>query len=427
MRHAALDAVQEQIARCNRCGFCQAACPIYSITGREAATARGHNELVRRVLEGDLALTADMQPSFAECLLCRACTAHCFPALPTDRVVTAARSAFNRRRLAGAVEERVMRVVLAEPGRMARLVRLAYFGKRSGALRALRLLRWLPWLPKGLAQADAMMPVPPRSFLRERVEPLNLPAKGPRGTATYFVGCGMNFGFPDAAQDSLQLLAGCGYGVRVADNICCGLPAYTHGHLDLARDLARANLRRLADADIVVTDCASCSSFLKYYAELLSGDPAAEGAAAFAARARDLCEVIAPEMLGGARWPGAVTYHQPCHLGRYQGLAARPGELLQAVSGLEFRPLAEADWCCGAAGTYVVSQYEMSMGVLERKMTNVRAALRPAQGRPEWNRGAAGAPTVVTSCPACLAQLAYGARRHGVAVAVRHLSQILRP
>ena len=418
MRHAALDAVQEQIARCNRCGFCQAACPIYSITGREAATARGHNELVRRILEGDLALSGDMQPAFAECLLCRACTAHCFPALPTDKVVTAARSAFNRRRPGAAVEERVMRAVLADPGRMTRLVRLAYFGKRSGALRALRLLRWLPWLPKGLAHADAIMPAPPCSFLRERVEPLNLPAQGPRGTVTYFVGCGMNFGFPDAAQDSLQLLAGCGYGVRVADNICCGLPAYTHGHLDLARALARANVSRLAEADIVVTDCASCSSFLKHYAELLSGDPAAEGAAAFAARARDLCEVIAPEMLGGAppaggaRWPGAVTYHQPCHLARYQGLAARPQELLQSVRDLEFRSLPEADWCCGAAGTYVVSQYEMSMSVLERKMTNVRAA---------------GAPTVVTSCPACLAQLAYGARRHGMAVSVRHLSQILRP
>jgi len=406
-----LEAVQDQLARCNRCGFCQAACPVYHITGHEAATARGHNQLVRCVLDGDLSLDDEMEPAFAQCLLCRACTVHCFPALPTEKVVTAARAAFNQRRRGASLEARVMRSVLGNHRQMARLVRLAYFGKRSGALRALRLLRWLPWMPKGLAEADGLLPAPPRSFLRDRIASLHLPARGARGTLAYFVGCGMNFGFPDAAEDSLRALAACGYGIRVADNICCGLPAYTHGHLDLARDLARENLGLLAGVDLIVSDCASCSSFLKQYGELLASEPMAAEAASFAGRVRDLCEVIEPEMLAGARWQGTVTYHQPCHLGRYQGLAERPRELLARVEGLEFRPLREADWCCGAAGTYVVTQYELSMQVLERKMSNLAAT---------------GAETVVSSCPACLAQLAYGARRQGIAVRVRHLSQVLR-
>ena len=411
MAEPLLQAVEEQLGRCNRCGFCQAACPIYHITGHEAATARGHNELVRRVLDGDLELSGDMEPAFAQCLLCRACTAHCFPALPTDKVVTAARAAFNRQRAGAGVEQRIMRAALGDRRRLERLVRLAYFGKRSGSLRAISLLRWLPWLPRGLAQVNAIIPAPPRSFLRERVEGLALPAEGPRGRLTYFVGCGMNFGFPDAAEDSLRLLASCGYGIRVAENVCCGLPAYTHGHLELARDLARENLRLLAGAGVIVSDCASCSSFLKHYAELLVGEPEADEAAALARRARDLCEVIEPEMLAGARGAGSITFHQPCHLGRYQGLADRPAELLRAIEGLEFRPLSEADWCCGASGTYVITQYEMSMRVLERKMANVAAT---------------GAETLATSCPACLAQLAYGARRERIAAPVRHLSQILR-
>lgn len=412
MTDAALELVREQVTRCNRCGYCQAACPIYHVTGNEAAAARGHNELVRRVLEGELTLDEGVEPSFTQCLLCRACTAHCFPALPTEQVVTAARAAFNRRRAGAAVEERVMRAALGDAGQMARLMRLAYFGKRSGALRVLRLLRWVPWLPKGMAQADAIMPAPPTSFVRQRIADLDLPAQGPRGTITYFLGCGMNFGFPDAAEDSLRLLAACGYGVRVADNICCGLPAYTHGHLDLARDLARTTMRILEGADIIVTDCASCSSFLKHYPELLTAEAgAAAEAAVFAGRVRDLCEVIAPEMLSGARWRGTVTFHQPCHLGRYQGLGSRPRELLEAIEGLEFRPLREEDWCCGGAGTYVVSQYEMSMRVLERKLSNIAAT---------------GAGMVVTSCPACMAQLAYGARIHDIDVRVRHLSQVAR-
>jgi glycolate oxidase iron-sulfur subunit len=411
MANTPLDAVADQLDRCNRCGFCQAACPVYSVTGLESSTARGHNEHVRRVLAGELSLDGNMEPAFAQCLLCRACTAHCFPALPTDRVVTAARSAFNQHRVGAALEERVMRAVLGDQSRMARLVGLAYLGKRTRATKAARLLRWLPWLPKGLAEADAIMPRPPRSFLRERVKDLRLLTDGPRGTVTYFVGCGMNFGFPDAAEASLQVLSASGYGIRVADNICCGLPAYTHGHLDLARDLARQNMRLLAESDVVVSDCASCSSFLKHYAELLSDDPAAAEAVAFAGRVRDFTEVIEPGALSGARFDGSVTYHQPCHLSRYQGLAKRPNDLLSAIPGLDFRSLREADWCCGAAGTYAITQYEMSMRVLERKMSNVAAS---------------GAETLVTSCPACLAQLGYGARRGGVSVAVRHLSQVMR-
>ena len=407
MPDSALEAVADQLDRCNRCGFCQAACPVYSVTGLESSTARGHNEHARRVLAGELSLDGDMEPAFAQCLLCRACTAHCFPALPTDRVVTAARSAFNQHRVGAALEERVMRAVLGDQRRMARLVRLAYLGKRTRATKAVRLLRWLPWLPKGLAEADAIMPAPPRSFLRERISDLRLPEDGPRGAITYFVGCGMNFGFPDAAEASLQVLSAIGYGIRVADNICCGLPAYTHGHLDLARDLARINMRVLSGADIVVSDCASCSSFLKHYSELLADDEAA----AFSGRVRDLCEVIEPQALSGAPFEGSVTYHQPCHLSRYQGLAKRPNDLLSAIPGLEFRPLREADWCCGAAGTYAITQYDMSMRVLERKMSNVATS---------------GAETLVTSCPACLAQLSYGARREGVAVRVRHLSQVIQ-
>jgi glycolate oxidase iron-sulfur subunit len=407
MANAALEAMREHISRCNRCGLCQTACPVYHVTGRETATARAHNELVRQALEGDLPLGGEAEPSFAQCLMCRACTAHCLTELHTDRLVAAARAAFNRGRPGAAVEQRVMRAVLADQGRLERLMRLAYFGKRSGALRALRALRWVPWLPQGLAQADAIMPAPPGSFLRQRLAGLRLPTAGPRGIVTYFVGCGMNFGFPDAAEASLRLLAACGFGLRVADNVCCGLPAYTHGHLDLARDLARTNLERLVGEGMIVTDCASCSSFLKHQAELLGTGPAA----ALAARVRDLSEVIAPEMLAGARGSGAVTFHQPCHLGRYQGLAERPGEILRAIGGLELRPLPEADWCCGGAGTYVISQHEMSMQVLARKMANVAAA---------------GAGTLATSCPACMAQLAYGAHRYGVAVEVRHLSQVVR-
>ena len=84
--------------------------------------------------------------------------------------------------------------------------------------------------------------------------------------------------------------------------------------------------------------------------------------------------------------------------------------MLQAIPGAEYRELPEADWCCGGAGTYALSHYELSMKVLDRKMNNLEKT---------------GANLLVTSCPACIIQLDYGVRRRGLPVRVRHISEVL--
>jgi glycolate oxidase iron-sulfur subunit len=77
---------------------------------------------------------------------------------------------------------------------------------------------------------------------------------------------------------------------------------------------------------------------------------------------------------------------------------------------MEYRELPEADWCCGAAGAYAAGHYQLSMKVLERKIDNVERT---------------GANLLVTSCPACMIQLDYGARKRGLPVQVRHLGQLV--
>jgi glycolate oxidase iron-sulfur subunit len=106
-----------------------------------------------------------------------------------------------------------------------------------------------------------------------------------------------------------------------------------------------------------------------------------------------------------------VTYHDPCHLSRYQKITREPRDLLRRLPGVEYRELPEADWCCGSAGSYALSHHDLSMQILERKMENIRST---------------GAEIVVTPCPACVMQLRYGAQRFGVPVQVMHLAEILR-
>ena len=206
------------------------------------------------------------------------------------------------------------------------------------------------------------------------------------------------------------------FSVAVAHNVCCGLPPYSYGDVESARALARRNheeLERL-EGEAIVTDCASCASFLKDYPKLFEEDESIrKRASAVASRVRELSEFMSDASHPDDLQPvdAVVTYHDPCHLSRYQVIVKEPRALLHTIPGVEYRELPEADWCCGGAGSYALSHYELSMQILERKMENIRAT---------------GAQIVVTPCPACVMQLGYGARKFDVPVEVVHLAELLR-
>jgi glycolate oxidase iron-sulfur subunit len=80
------------------------------------------------------------------------------------------------------------------------------------------------------------------------------------------------------------------------------------------------------------------------------------------------------------------------------------------IDGLEFVELDEADWCCGLAGTQLITHYETSLKVLKRKTDNL-AATR--------------AGYVASGCPACQMQLNVGVRRAGLEMQVVHPIELL--
>ena len=92
-----LQPVYDEVSKCNRCGYCQAHCPIFDITGDERNVARGHNVHVRKLAEGSLEISEDFKDPLFECLLCKACVANCFPAVRTDKNVIAGRAEYMKR------------------------------------------------------------------------------------------------------------------------------------------------------------------------------------------------------------------------------------------------------------------------------------------------------------------------------------------
>ena len=152
---------------------------------------------------------------------------------------------------------------------------------------------------------------------------------------------------------------------------------------------------------------------MKSYATLLAGDPGwRDRAKRFSSRVRDISEFLAQEPLRGplAPVPMTVTYHDPCHVVHGQKIRAEPRRLLAQVPGLKVVDLVEADWCCGSAGIYNLTQPEMAGRLLRRKTGHILAT---------------GAEAVVTANPGCILQIVQGLRQQGSSVRVLHLVEVL--
>jgi glycolate oxidase iron-sulfur subunit len=404
----------DEIAHCNRCGFCQVACPVFRATGQEAGVARGRLAMLRAIIEGRLGWSDEIEGPLYDCLLCGACTANCFPAIPTVDLLVNARAAYLSRVGRKSVHRLLFDHLLPYPRRLRWAARTLALGKNSGMADMAQALGLLRVFGRNLIQANDLIAEMPVRALRQRYKPGRYKGDGPGPDVGYFVGCGIDCMQAQAGRATLTLLRRMSCSVTVLDNACCGMPAWSYGDLAVARKLAAKNMTDLLSADVhwIVTDCASCAAFLKQYPNLFDpADPRRQKAQTAAAKVRDMVECLAYGGLASDRGNKKVkvTYHDPCHAVRGQGIRHAPRVFLQGLSQVDYVELPEADWCCGGAGAYALENVDLANRVLDRKIENVRQT---------------GADLLVTACPACMIQLAYGIRKHRLDVAVRHISQM---
>jgi glycolate oxidase iron-sulfur subunit len=243
-----------------------------------------------------------------------------------------------------------------------------------------------------------------------------VPARGERRAhVAYFLGCMQGVMFADGCKATVEVLAENGCDVVIPSGVkCCGMPMVGYGAQDTAREMARHNIDLLLGLNVeaIVTDCATCGSSLKEYKHWLAHDPEyAERAGAFAAKVRDISEFLAEI---GIRPPQSevkvrVTYHDPCHMCRGQGIRRQPRDMLRAA-GVELVEMVGSDTCCGSAGTQLITHYHNSTDILDRKMENAAAT---------------GAAFIASGCPGCQMQLTLGTKRRGMRARVLHPSQLL--
>jgi glycolate oxidase iron-sulfur subunit len=392
--------------KCVHCGFCLPTCPTYMLWGEEMDSPRGRIYLMRAAVDGRTPVTPKFVQHFDACLGCMACVTACPSGVQYGPLIERARAQIERhyeRGWADRLFRSALFALVPYPDRMR--VLLAPLVVVGPLVRAVGRSRWSRVLP---ARLRALMTLAPRVTWASLVGrlPERTPAAGPaRLRVGLLAGCVQRLVFPKVNAATVDVLAaeGCDVVAPRAQG-CCGALALHAGRLDDARDFARRLIAAFESSGVerIVVNAAGCGSSMKEYGELLASDPAwASRAQAFAAKVRDVSEVLTE--LGpprASRHPIAktVVYHDACHLAHAQGVRTQPRSVLHTIPGLTLLSPAEADVCCGSAGIYNLVQPEAAAELGARKAGHI-AAVRP--------------DLVATGNPGCMIQIAASANRLG--------------
>src|SRR5438067_2433574 len=243
------------------------------------------------------------------------------------------------------------------------------------------------------------------------------PALGRQRYRVGFIsGCIMDQLFREINEATIRVLAANGCEVITPpQQQCCGALHVHAGEAERGRKLAQHNIDVFGpyNCDVIIINSAGCGSNLKEYGLLLRDDPAyAERAQAFSAKVKDVSEFLASIELNQemGEVSRTVAYHDACHLVHGQKIKQQPRQILQAIPGITLVNLKEADWCCGSAGIYNITNQEMASTLLERKMNNIAAT---------------GASVIATGNPGCMMQISLGARERGMELDVVHPIQLV--
>lgn len=398
--------------KCKRCGQCMSVCPVYQATFREADVARGKLALLECVHAGSMGASERLEEILSRCLLCGACALVCANKVETTRIMQSGREQLLKAEKGGRVRNALFRA--AREGNISAKVLL----KGGSLLQALACKRipedsglHLRFPLSFFTQRHTVPSLAWKPFLHTiRSEPA---VKGKERRIGFFVGCGANYLFPNAAEALMRILRRMGvYPVVPRNQVCCGLPAYASGDTETAQKLAQKNIEAFEalELDAILTVCASCGSHLKSLPSLFSDDHKSRDAAtSFSEKHMDAMTFLADDLgfegyLKGVQPPRPlkdtrplrIAYHDPCHLRLGQGIIDAPRRILEALPGVHLAETSHPGQCCGHGGEFNLSQFLLSMKILDRRMEDFRKAEPDA---------------IVTGCTGCLLQFAEGISR----------------
>jgi glycolate oxidase iron-sulfur subunit len=401
---------------CVHCGLCTASCPTYVETCNENDSPRGRIYLMRAVADGRLEMGPGVREHLELCLDCRACETACPSGVQYGRMIEPFKIALQKTagsdEKGGLLQRWILHHLFPYPGRVKLALVPARFLQRIGLLGWMERAGLTRLFPPTLRRMMAMLPVLGPS---PRPLPRVLPAIGAkRARVALFRGCVADAMYPETNAATARVLQQNGCEVVVPEGqVCCGAIHYHSGEEGPALELARRNLATfpVEEFDAIIVNAAGCGAMLKDYAHILPAQEQ-ETARRFAAKVKDISEYLVA--LGPipprSSLPMKVVYHDACHLCHAQQIRSQPRTLLAMIPGLQLVPLEESEICCGAAGSYNLTQPEMSERLGRRKMDHIEAT---------------GAEMVVTGNVGCILQIARQIKVRGSSMRIAHPVDIL--
>jgi len=401
-----------------KCGNCQAVCPIYKETRQEVGVARGKISLVEFLLSGEITMTEGMADRLSLCTTCMACNTNCPCGVRFDKIILAARAESVRKKGLHSVKKIAFAAL--------KMQRVFDFGMKTGSIFQGVVLKHIPNKHSRMARmrvdigigTDKVFPMLAGKALRSEF-PEVIRVENPKMRVAFFTGCMINYFYTDIGRAVVEVLAEHDIEVVIPKGQgCCGIPASVNGDVVSARVLARRNLRAFEKmgADALVVACSSCGTAWKHvFGELLENESEFKALAdIWAGKSYDISEFLIHQVPfkkeGLGRVSRKVTYHDPCHLNRGQGINREPREILKGIPGVELIEMKEPGRCCGMAGSFSLVHPGLSAKISDRKTADI------AQTNTD---------TVATGCPACRLQLQSGVENAGFDKEVLHMIQIL--
>ncbi len=415
---------KEKLYRCTACGYCTLWCPIYQEDPQELSVSRGKLSALKSLLENKQEYTEELGEALNRCMLCGTCAEHCVSKSEGPVPLLAARADVMKAKGIGFPYNIVYQSLLPRRTLFGNVVKAASMFQKTFMPRTEGTVRHLPMFLSAMGKGR-QLPTLSSKFLRQIVPEVNKP---PAGTKTrmrvgYFMGCMTDFVYVSTGKHIIDFLTRNGVEVVVPKGQgCCGAPVYLGaGDFVTGRKLADTNVKVFADLDVdyIVTSCATCGSAMQDYKKFLADTPErTEAYTKLHGKLRDITVFVTDVLqlpasafkASAAATGKKVTWHDPCHLNRYQGIKEQPRRIMKSISGIDFVEMVRPDWCCGMAGAFSLHYYELSKKINAKKIETIKDT---------------NADILATDCTGCMTQFIDNFTQNKMPTKVMHIMDLL--
>ena len=351
---------------CIKCGKCIPECTIHRINPDETTSPRGFLDLLKGVEEGEIELDKNTKDIFESCFLCSNCTQVCPNHLQTDFAIENVRKdiadkfgiAWYKKAFFLLLRHRKLFDIVAKFGYMFQTCGFKIEEEKN----AMKSRFSLPLIKK-----DRLLPsMKKTSFLNKYPE--KIPAKKPKKRVAIFIGCLANYNFVEVGDSLIKILKALDIDVFIPKKqMCCSAPAYFTGDFETVDKLGKFNMDYFSEwideVDAIIVPEATCSAMLKVDYEHYFSKYAPEylekhnkikqkiyGATEWLYKETNLLEILEKK----DKIDTKITYHDPCHFRKVQGIYKEPRELLK--QNYTFTEMSDPNVCCGFGGITIQTE-----------------------------------------------------------------------